>query len=177
MWVITPLWLSGSRRSFLYSSSVYSCHLFLMLQTPLIGRIRWELENVLDCVRKRPDSTCLTFLFYRHHFIILLKHLECRLIRLLIFIEIIFDFFFFSPLVMSDSLQPHRLQHTRLHSPSPSPGVFSNSCPLNNDAMMVWLTSWKQQPLCFSLDSNLMSGLGVFWGSACSYMGILKTCK
>ena len=29
-WVITPLWLSGPRRSFLYSSSVYSCHLFLI---------------------------------------------------------------------------------------------------------------------------------------------------
>ena len=29
-WVITPSWLSGSWRSFLYSS-VYSCHLFLYL--------------------------------------------------------------------------------------------------------------------------------------------------
>ena len=29
-WVITPLWLSGSWRSFLYSPSVYSCHLFLI---------------------------------------------------------------------------------------------------------------------------------------------------
>ena len=29
-WVITPLWLSGSWKSFLYSSSVYSCHLFLI---------------------------------------------------------------------------------------------------------------------------------------------------
>ena len=29
-WVITPLWLSGSWRSFLYSYSVYSCHLFLI---------------------------------------------------------------------------------------------------------------------------------------------------
>ena len=29
-WVITPLWLSGSWRSFLYTSSVYSCHLFLI---------------------------------------------------------------------------------------------------------------------------------------------------
>ena len=28
-WVITPSWLSGSWRSFFYSSSVYSCHLFL----------------------------------------------------------------------------------------------------------------------------------------------------
>ena len=29
-WVITPFWLSGSWRSFLYRSSVYSCHLFLI---------------------------------------------------------------------------------------------------------------------------------------------------
>ena len=29
-WLITPSWLSGSWRSFLYSSSVYSCHLFLI---------------------------------------------------------------------------------------------------------------------------------------------------
>ena len=29
-WVIKPLWLSGSWRCFLYSSSVYSCHLFLI---------------------------------------------------------------------------------------------------------------------------------------------------
>ena len=30
MWVITPSWFSGSWRCFLYSSSVYSCHLFLI---------------------------------------------------------------------------------------------------------------------------------------------------
>ena len=29
-WVITPSWLYGSCRYFLYSSSVYSCHLFLI---------------------------------------------------------------------------------------------------------------------------------------------------
>ena len=29
-WVITPSWLSGSWGSFLYSASVYSCHLFLI---------------------------------------------------------------------------------------------------------------------------------------------------
>ena len=29
-WVITPSWLSASWRSLLYSSSVYSCHLFLI---------------------------------------------------------------------------------------------------------------------------------------------------
>ena len=33
--------------------------------------------------------------------------------------------------VMSNSLWPHGLQHTRLPCPSPSPGVCSNSCPLS----------------------------------------------
>ena len=33
--------------------------------------------------------------------------------------------------VLSNSLWPHGLQHTRLHSPSPSPGACSNSCPLS----------------------------------------------
>ena len=31
--------------------------------------------------------------------------------------------------VVSDSLWPHELQHTRPSSPSPTPGVHSNSCP------------------------------------------------
>ena len=35
----------------------------------------------------------------------------------------------FSRSVMSDSLQPHELQHTRPPCPSPTPGVHSNSCP------------------------------------------------
>ena len=30
---------------------------------------------------------------------------------------------------MSNSLQPHELQHTKPHCPSPTPGVYSNSCP------------------------------------------------
>ena len=37
----------------------------------------------------------------------------------------------FSHSVMSDSLQPHGLQHARPPCPSPTPGVYSNSCPLS----------------------------------------------
>ena len=37
----------------------------------------------------------------------------------------------FSSLVMSDSLQPHELQHARPPCLSPTPGVYSNSCPSN----------------------------------------------
>jgi len=37
----------------------------------------------------------------------------------------------FSHSVMSDSLQPHEPQHIRLPCPSPTPGVYPNSCPLS----------------------------------------------
>ena len=37
----------------------------------------------------------------------------------------------FSRSVMSDSLQPHGLQHARLPCPSPTPRACSNSCPLS----------------------------------------------
>ena len=37
----------------------------------------------------------------------------------------------FSHSVVSDSLQPHGLQHARLPCPSPTPGACSNSCPSN----------------------------------------------
>ena len=37
----------------------------------------------------------------------------------------------FSHSVMSDSLWPNGLQHARLPCPSPTPGVYSNSCPLS----------------------------------------------
>ena len=37
----------------------------------------------------------------------------------------------FSHSVMSDSLQPHGLQHARLPCPSSTPGAYSNSCPLS----------------------------------------------
>ena len=37
----------------------------------------------------------------------------------------------FSSSVMSNSLQPHWLQHARLPCPSPTPGVCPNSCPLS----------------------------------------------
>ena len=50
-------------------------------------------------------------------------------------VEIEDDFFdgrtslLFSCSIMSDSLQPHGLQHARLPCPPPAPGVSSNSCP------------------------------------------------
>ena len=37
----------------------------------------------------------------------------------------------FSCLIMSNSLQPHGLQHTRLPCPSSTPRFYQNSCPLS----------------------------------------------
>ena len=37
----------------------------------------------------------------------------------------------FSCLVISNSLQTHVLHHARLPCPSPTPGAYSNSCPLS----------------------------------------------
>ena len=37
----------------------------------------------------------------------------------------------FSHSVVSDSLWPHGLQHNQPHYPSPTPGVYSSSCPLS----------------------------------------------
>ena len=37
----------------------------------------------------------------------------------------------FNHSAMSDSLQPHGLQHSRPPCPSPTPRVYSNSCPLS----------------------------------------------
>ena len=41
-WVVTPSWLTGSWRSFLYSYSVYSCHLFTKLWESRAGIFFWK---------------------------------------------------------------------------------------------------------------------------------------
>ena len=64
----------------------------------------------------------------------------------------------FSRSVVSDSLQPHGLQHTRPPCPSLTPGVHPNSCPL----------SWWCHPTISSLSSpsppalNLSQHQGLF---------------
>ena len=56
----------------------------------------------------------------------------------------------FSCSVLSNSLWPHGLQHTRLPCPSLSPGACSNSCPLSQwchptiSSSVVLFSSWLQ---------------------------------
>ena len=56
----------------------------------------------------------------------------------------------FSRLVVSDSLWPHESQHARPPCPSPTPGVYSNSCPLSCwchpaiSSSVIPFSSWTQ---------------------------------
>ena len=58
----------------------------------------------------------------------------------------------FSHSVMSDSLQPHESQHARPPCPSPTPGVYSNSCPSSRwchpaiSSSVVSFSSCRQHP-------------------------------
>ena len=55
----------------------------------------------------------------------------------------------FSHSVVSNSLQPHGLHHTRLCCPSPSPGVCSNSCPLSQWCHLTISSSATPFSSCF----------------------------
>ena len=56
----------------------------------------------------------------------------------------------FSNSVVSDSLQPHGLQHARPSCPSPTPGVHPNSCPMSHwchstiSSSVIPFSSWPQ---------------------------------
>ena len=59
-WVITPSWLSGTRRSSLYSYSVYSCHLFLISSTSV--RSIPFLSFIVTILAWNVPFVCLIFL-------------------------------------------------------------------------------------------------------------------
>ena len=69
----------------------------------------------------------------------------------------------FSHSVVSDSLWPHGLQHARPPCPSPSPGVYSNSCPLSQwchltiSSSVVPLVEGSLYHLVFNLSPSLSS--------------------
>ena len=55
--------------------------------------------------------------------------------------------FLFNCSVVSDSLWPHGLQHTRLPCPPLSPGVYSHSCPLSLWCYLTISSSAAPSPL------------------------------
>ena len=89
-WVITPSWLSGSWRSFLYNSSLYSCHLFLISSAsyrsmPFLSFIvpifAWNVPLVsLVFLKRSLGFPILLFSFISLHLMLMLgKCLFCTL--------------------------------------------------------------------------------------------------
>ena len=95
-----------------------------------------------------------------------LKWLSTHTLNIIFFCHISFySSVQFSPSVVSDSLQPHGLQHARPPCPSPTPGFYSNSCPLNR---------WYHPTISFSVIS-LSSCLQSFPASGSFQMSQLFT--
>ena len=79
----------------------------------------------------------------------------------------------FTRSVMSNSLQPHRLQHTRPPCPSPTPGVYTNFCPLSRWCHPI--ISSSVVPFCSCLQSFPASGsfpMSQFFASAGQSIGV-----
>ena len=81
-WVIAPSWLSGLWRSFFYSSSVYSCHLFLISfasvrSIPFLSFIEpifaWNIPLV-SLIFLKSLSHCVVFLYYFSMFLAISKY-------------------------------------------------------------------------------------------------------
>ena len=60
----------------------------------------------------------------------------------------------FSRSVLSDSLLPHGLQHTRPPCPSSTPGVYLNSCPSVGDAIQPFYPLLTPTPPAFNLSQH-----------------------
>ena len=60
----------------------------------------------------------------------------------------------FSHSGMSDSLRPHGLQHARLPCPSPTPWVYSNSCPLSWCAIQPSHPLSSPSPSAFNISQH-----------------------
>ena len=74
-------------------------------------------------------TTLLSFSFYFFFFSFLVMKVVHKFLKLLTpFLPLSVQF---SLSVLSASWRSHGLQHARLSRPSPTPGVYSNSCPLN----------------------------------------------
>ena len=95
------------------SYSFPSCHLWVI--------VRWWFH--CGCKDSLQQALISLYLFFFHPHVIS-KVFMARVARSFSSVQ-------FSCSVMSDSLQPHVLQHTRPPCPSLTPRAYSNSCPLS----------------------------------------------
>ena len=73
----------------------------------------------------------------------------------------------FSHSVMSDSLWPHEPQHARPPCPSPTPGVYSNSCPSSqwcHPAISSSVVPFSSCPQSFPSSGSFQMSQLLAWG-------------
>ena len=73
----------------------------------------------------------------------------------------------FSRSVVSDSLRPHESQHARPPCPSPTPGVYPNSCPLSqwcHPAISSSVVPFSSSPQSFPASGSFPMSLTIVWG-------------
>ena len=100
-----------------WKSGLLHCRPSLALQAVscIAGRFFYQLSHIyLNLI----SQCCNFFLFKMEMIIPILQSCHKASVQ-------------FSRSVMSDSLWPHGLQHARLPCPSPTPGAYSDSCPLS----------------------------------------------
>ena len=82
---------------------------------------------------------------------------------------------------MSNSLQPHGLQHARPPCPSPTSGVYSNSCPLSQWCHPTISASVSPFPSTFNLSQHQglfhESVLPIRWPKYWSFSFIISPCN
>ena len=66
--------------------------------------------------------------------------------------------------VMSDSLWPHELQHARPPCPSPTPGVYSNICPLSQWCHPASVVSFSSCPQSLLASGSFPMSQLFAWG-------------
>ena len=74
----------------------------------------------------------------------------------------------FSCSVVSDSLRPHELQHARPPCPSPTPGIYSNSCPSSQwcpPAISSSVVPFSSCPQSLPASGSFPMGQLFAWGS------------
>ena len=84
----------------------------------------------------------------------------------------------FSRSVMSDSLRPHELQHARPPCPSPTPGVYSNSHPLNQwcrPAISSSVVPFSSCPQSLPASESFPMSQLFTWGGQCTGVSALAS--
>ena len=100
--------------------------LFLVKRLLKVHGFEWQIKGTYFW-----SVVKLSFLFLFYVYSVMRKEKWVKLSHINNNESVQFSSVQFSCSVMSDSLWPHGLQHTRPPCPSPTPGIYSNSCPLS----------------------------------------------